>query len=102
MKRHPTSQPKKIKGKIMNDSDEQNSNKKADSSKCPFNNFESCIGNECAFFLDHYTLNMNTNTNTELKGNLLSLISCHPCAITINGFASTLNLLNLSLLPQDK
>lgn len=86
----------------MNNSKDQKTDNKTDKLKCPLNNFQACIGDECTFSFHSWTLEIPSEGDNEpAKGRLSSLIPGHPCAIVITGMSSAFNLLNFDLFPKN-
>jgi len=54
-----------------------------DNKKCPLNNFEQCIGDDCAFHLGNLKIKIE-----EAEGNLTDFMPAFPCSFSITGTKS--------------
>ena len=66
--------------------------------KCPLSNFNECIKNDCAFYLEtnNITATYPEGEKKEIDGNIFELICGQPtCSIRIIGFSSAAKHLGL-------
>ena len=62
--------------------------------KCPFNNFDACIGDECAFHMGTMKVEID-----EEKGTLSSLMPSFPCAVSVFGAKAIFDYFGLKFCP---